>query len=119
MGDSLLGQLGLDIQDRETAEALEDAKDRHDLIALLVSFRGATSQTEIARRMGTTQSAVSDFERLGARHQYETMQRYARAVGARLRTFPVFEAPQVTLVCDEDSDNITYGDFEPLARVRS
>jgi transcriptional regulator with XRE-family HTH domain len=47
------------------------------------------SQTAVARRMGTTQSAVSDLERSGSDPRVSTLMRYARALGAPLR----FRAP--------------------------
>jgi transcriptional regulator with XRE-family HTH domain len=43
------------------------------------------TQAEVAKRMGTTQSAVSDLESGRAEPMVGTMQRYAAAVGLRLR----------------------------------
>lgn len=43
------------------------------------------SQREVAARMGTAQSAVSDLERGLTDPQWSTVQRYAAAVGARVR----------------------------------
>lgn len=43
------------------------------------------SQREIARRMGTQQSAVCDLERGLTDPQWSTVQRYARAIGASVR----------------------------------
>lgn len=78
--------LGLDLDDPETAAAVEDSNAFADLIDCLVGARkklGLTQQ-QIAERMGTTQSAVSDFERIGGDPRNSTIQRYARAVGGRL-----------------------------------
>jgi transcriptional regulator with XRE-family HTH domain len=47
------------------------------------------SQAEVARRMGTTQSAVSDLENGRAEPMVATLIRYADAVGLRMRI--VFE----------------------------
>lgn len=43
------------------------------------------SQQEIASRMKTTQSCVSDFERIGGDPRIQTIQRYARAMGYRVK----------------------------------
>lgn len=52
------------------------------------------SQADVAGRMGTTQSAVSDLERSGADPRVSTLMRYARALGIPLR----FRTPTVNLV---------------------
>ena len=79
--------LGLDLDDPEVKAALEDSNAFADLIDCLVSAREklGLTQTQVAERMSTTQSAVSDFERVGGDPQVSTIQRYARAVGGRLR----------------------------------
>ncbi|MFD8967448.1 helix-turn-helix domain-containing protein [Streptomyces sp. NPDC059568] len=66
--------------------AAEDAEAYAALVESLVVLRkrrGLTQQ-DVAGRMETTQSVVSDFERVGGNARYSTLQRYARAVGARL-----------------------------------
>lgn len=86
MGTELFDQLGLDPDDPRTQAALEDARAAERLIDSLVQLRlqiGAT-QTDVAEEMETTQSAVSKFERAGGDPHLSTLQRYARAVGARL-----------------------------------
>lgn len=45
---------------------------------------GAT-QKDMAERMETTQSCVSDFEKLGGDPRIHTIQRYARAMGYRVK----------------------------------
>jgi predicted NBD/HSP70 family sugar kinase/transcriptional regulator with XRE-family HTH domain len=50
------------------------------------------SQTEVAARMGTTQSAVSDLEAGRVEPQLRTLQRYAQAIGQRLDVAFVDEA---------------------------
>lgn len=74
--------------DPEFRAAYEDAFDREVLLKALVAQRKTLelSQGEVARRMGTTQSAVSDLERGAADPRWTTLQRYARAVGVRLQT---------------------------------
>lgn len=70
--------------DPSFAEGLSDVACRQEIIRILVNRRHTAdlSQTDVAARMGTTQSAVSDIEG-GARDLYlSTLQRYARAVGA-------------------------------------
>ena len=43
------------------------------------------TQQDMAERMETTQSCVSDFERIGGDPRIHTIQRYARAMGYRAR----------------------------------
>ena len=52
----------------------------------LVSWRHALglSQTEVAARMGTSQSAVARLESGDADVRFSTLERYAAAVGAEL-----------------------------------
>jgi len=68
------------------AAAYEDAQARADLLASCVHLRKETglTQADVARAMGTTQSAVSDLEAGATDPRLGTLQRYARAVGARL-----------------------------------
>ncbi|MEU8014597.1 helix-turn-helix transcriptional regulator [Micromonospora parva] len=75
-------------------DAFADAEHRLRLIKELVALRRTAklSQAEVARRMGTTQSAVSALE--GGEHDpyLSTLQRYARAVRARLDVHVSIEA---------------------------
>lgn len=68
------------------ATAYDDAGARSALLRSLVERRRASgfSQATIAERMGTTQSAVSDLEAGGTDPRLSTLQRYTRAMGARL-----------------------------------
>lgn len=72
--------------DPDLEAALADAEHRLRLVRELVALRRSArlSQAEVARRMGTTQSAVSALE--GGEHDpyLSTLQRYARAVRARV-----------------------------------
>ena len=43
------------------------------------------TQRDVAERMGTTQSAVSDLEAGRTDPRWSTVQRYAAAIGARVR----------------------------------
>jgi transcriptional regulator with XRE-family HTH domain len=72
--------------DPQFRAAYEDALARSSLLGALTAQRAAqgASQVEIAIRMGTTQSAVSDLERGATDPRFSTLQRYARAVGCRL-----------------------------------
>jgi transcriptional regulator with XRE-family HTH domain len=63
------------------------AERRRELAADLVSVRLARglSQTEVAARMGTSQSAVARLESGDADVRLSTLERYATAVGFELR----------------------------------
>jgi transcriptional regulator with XRE-family HTH domain len=73
-------------QDPAFAGAYEDAQARADLIDRCVRLRkeSGKTQADVAIAMGTTQSAVSDLETGATDPQLSTLQRYGRAVGARL-----------------------------------
>jgi len=73
-------------RDQAFAAAFEDAQARAELLASCVRRRKETglTQAEVARSMGTTQSAVSDLEAGATDPRLSTLQRYARAVGARI-----------------------------------
>lgn len=66
--------------------AYEDAEARSRLMDDLVQVRRCShlTQTEVAKRMQTTQSFVSEFENRATDPHLSTLQRYARAVTARL-----------------------------------
>jgi transcriptional regulator with XRE-family HTH domain len=73
-------------QDPEFLEALHDAQTRSALRRQLITARKAMklSQSDVAKCMNTTQSAVSDFENAETDPQLSTFQRYARAVCGQL-----------------------------------
>ena len=73
--------------DPDFRQAFEDAEARSALLRNLIRARKwqRISQADVARFMGTTQSAVSDLEGGDTDPQLSTLQRYARAVNARLR----------------------------------
>jgi len=65
----------------------EIAEHRQALTAELTSIRVAAglSQTEVAARMGTSQSAVARLEAGDGDIRLSTLERYAAAVGRQLR----------------------------------
>lgn len=85
--------LAFEAESPDLARAVADAEYRLELARRLASTRRrrGLSQAEVARRMGTTQSAVSDLEG-GAHDPYlSTLQRYARAVAARVEVYLAVE----------------------------
>lgn len=72
---------------RAELEAHHDVQQRRWLVAALKEVRLANglSQSEVARRMGTTQPVISDLERGGRDSTIKYLQDYARACGAQLR----------------------------------
>jgi transcriptional regulator with XRE-family HTH domain len=80
--------LGMDPNDPKVVAAAQDAEAYASLVESLVVLRRrrGLTQLDVAKRMETTQSTVSDFESVGGDARYSTLQRYARAVGARLHS---------------------------------
>ncbi len=77
-------------------ELLKDAKTRAEYDALADEYaiareliaartRAGLSQTEVAERMGTTQSVVARLESGKRPPSMRTVQRFAQAVGGRVR----------------------------------
>jgi ribosome-binding protein aMBF1 (putative translation factor) len=95
MGINLFEITDIDPADPEVIAAGEDFDDFANLITSLVSTRKdrGLSQKKIAAIMGTKQSVVSDLERVGGNPTIRTIQRYARAVGCRVRFAPLDTAP--------------------------
>lgn len=83
----LLADFGFDPEDPQVKAALEDAETYARLVETLVGHRNRCQipQSVVAERMGTTQSRVSSFERLGGDPRLSTIQRYARAVDAKIK----------------------------------
>lgn len=75
-------------RDPEFRAAYEDEVFRHKLLDSLVALRKALklTQSEIAKRMQVRQPTVSGFETEASDPKFSTVQRYARAVGARILT---------------------------------
>jgi transcriptional regulator with XRE-family HTH domain len=65
----------------------EVAESRRRLLGALVSQRRSLglSQTEVAARMGTSQSAVARLETVAGDVRLSTLERYAEALGHTLR----------------------------------
>lgn len=76
--------------------AFEDAQSRHAVIDDLLELRRSfeLTQSEVARRMGVKQPTISGFESEGSDPRVSTVQRYARALGWRLR-MTLEPAPEV------------------------
>lgn len=91
MGINLFEITGVNPADPEVIAAGEDFDDFANLITSLVCTRKdrGLSQKKIAAIMGTKQSVVSDLERVGGNPTIRTIQRYARAVGCRVRFVPL------------------------------
>lgn len=84
--DDLDAHLASRLSDPRFRAAYEDAQTRSGLLAACVAHRKALdlSQAAVADLMGTTQSAVSEFESGGTDPRLSTLQRYARAIRSRL-----------------------------------
>ena len=74
------------MEDPEFREEYARADDEFALIEALVRARAAAklTQTELARRLGTTQSAVARLEGGRVAPSLATLRRYAEATGTRL-----------------------------------
>ncbi|CAN5623018.1 type II toxin-antitoxin system antitoxin HigA [soil metagenome] len=82
------------LQNPAVRAGFEDQSVTERLIDQLVGFRKALglTQTEVAKRMGVGQSTVSGFETETSDPRISTLQRYARAVEARLEAKIHWEA---------------------------
>ena len=76
-----------ELSDPEFERAYEDASLRERLLRDLSNARVANhlTQTAVAERMGTTQSAISEIEGGATDPRLSTLQRYARGVGIHSR----------------------------------
>lgn len=76
-------------------QAIEDAEDLQRLLDCLTALRHdrKISQTEVAHRMGVRQPTVSEFEKMSSDPKLSTLQRYARAIDARIRIMVATSAP--------------------------
>ena len=82
----VLEAFGIDPSDPDVLAEQEDFDVFADLILALVQRRKklGLTQSDVAKAMGTKQSAVSAIESSTANPTRRRLQRYARAVGARL-----------------------------------
>ena len=71
----------------EMKAAAEDIDGLLDFIMLLRNTRRneGVTQVQMAERLSTTQSSISEFERIGGDPRIQSLQRYARAMGYRVR----------------------------------
>lgn len=74
------------MENPEFREEYEKSDAEFQLIEALVRARvnANLSQTELARRIGTTQSAIARLEGGGVSPSISTLRRYAEATGTRL-----------------------------------
>lgn len=74
------------LRDKRTARAYADLAAEFDVAHALIDarVRAGLSQTQVAERMGTTQSVVARLESGRRRPSMRTVERFARAVGGRL-----------------------------------
>ncbi len=74
------------LRDKRTARAYADLAEEFDVAHALIDarVRAGLSQTQVAERMGTTQSVVARLESGRRRPSMRTVERFARAVGGRL-----------------------------------
>lgn len=94
LGDDLAGYIAEAIAaDPSFKGSLEDAEEARRLVDALIALRKhcQLSQVEVAKRMGVRQPTVSGFEKEPSDPKLSTLQRYARALDARLRL--VLEVP--------------------------
>ena len=75
------------MKDPEFREEYERVDEEFRLFEALVRARteAKLTQAEIARRLGTTQSAIARLESGGVSPSIRTLRRYAEATGKRLR----------------------------------
>lgn len=99
--NNFLSELGFDPEDPSVRAAADDAQTHARIIETLVHVRNdqAMTQSDVADRMGTTQSRVSNIERIGGDPRLSTLLRYARAVDAKVR-MSVIAAPRGWAVVD-------------------
>lgn len=107
----LFKELGIDAEDSQVAHAKKDAGALTETILQLVKRRKhlKITQNQLAKIMGTSQSTVSEFERLGGNPTLFTLQRYARSVDAEL----------VVEVKDRNSSRSLSGSAQTKIRSRS
>ena len=87
MSDNDLARYFADrMQDPEFRGSYEDGEAVDALIDALIELRRRTevTQTELAKRMGVKQPTISGFENQDSDPRVTTIQRYARALGARV-----------------------------------
>lgn len=118
--DDIMAAFGFNAEDPEVAAAMEDAEAQSRLMQTLIGLRRDQhlTQRDVAQRMDTTQSRVSDIERLGGNPTLMTLFRYARAINAKLcpmvrPTASVWERAETISVSTSTSDDniVVQGDW--------
>nr|WP_246405311.1 helix-turn-helix domain-containing protein [Nocardiopsis algeriensis] len=109
--------LGIDAEAPEQQEADQDVQEFVSLIDALVELRKqqGLTQSDVASAMGTTQSAVSEIESVANDPRISTVQRYARAVCARLQ-FRVRVAGPALDTSGGATGSISFRTAEPSSR---
>jgi transcriptional regulator with XRE-family HTH domain len=119
--DEFESQLQESLADPLVRAAFEDANELHTLLDSLVKLRHALklSQTEVAKRMSIRQPAVSQFENESSDPRMSTLQRYARAVEAKIRFAIEMPANCDWITCRAGSYSATRVSADPEVDVRS
>lgn len=75
------------LEDPETARAYDEAAEEYAAMEAMIRARAQSgvTQAELAERMGTTQSAIARLEGGRVSPSVATLQKYARALGKRLK----------------------------------
>ena len=84
---TLSEMLAKNMQDPAFAAAYAEADAEYSVIEAMLAARLAAglTQAEVAARAGTTQSAIARLEGGAVSPSIETLRKYARAVGKRLK----------------------------------
>ncbi|MEW5013320.1 helix-turn-helix transcriptional regulator [Clavibacter michiganensis subsp. michiganensis] len=87
MGTDLFAGFGLDANSNEARDARHALDVYESTIQALVACRMANGlkQKQVAARMETQQSAISDLENLAGDARFSTVIRYAQAIGVNLK----------------------------------
>lgn len=86
MSNDLETYFAAKMQDPRFRDSYEDAEAIDQLIDALVERRRSlgSTQTDVSAQMGVKQPTVSGFEKQDSDPRVSTLQRYARAIGARI-----------------------------------
>ncbi|MYD44926.1 MAG: helix-turn-helix transcriptional regulator [Gammaproteobacteria bacterium] len=93
------------MKDPQFRKEYEDVDAQFSLVESIIGARLSANltQTEVAERMGTTQSAIARLEGGWVSPSFATLRRFAEATGTRVR---VDFLPQEQLVNDEVAKNV-------------
>ena len=84
---SLAEMLAKNMKDPEFAKAYAEADAEYSVLETMLKARieAGLTQAEVAARAGTTQSAIARLEGGSVSPTVDTLRKYAKAVGKRLR----------------------------------